>query len=51
MDAASRKFNIHEWKFNEDIFKELCGKFGVPSIDLFASRLDKQVPSFLFMET
>ena len=44
-DAASSKFNdIHEW--NEDAFKELCKEFGVPSIDLFASRLNKQVPRF-----
>ena len=46
-DAASRKFNDkHEWKLNEDIFKELCEHFGVPSIDRFASRLNKQVPRF-----
>ncbi|XP_045101188.1 uncharacterized protein LOC123498111 isoform X1 [Portunus trituberculatus] len=46
-DAASRKFNDrHEWKLNEDIFQELCKRFGVPSIDLFASRLNKQVPRF-----
>lgn len=46
-DAASRKFNDrHEWKLNEDIFKEICKIFGVPNIDLFASRLNKQVPRF-----
>lgn len=46
-DAASQKFNDrHEWKLNEDIFRELCGIFGTPSIDLFASRLNKQVPRF-----
>ena len=48
MDATSRKFNNrYEWKLNLDIFQELCEKFGVPSIDLFASRLHKQVPRFL----
>ena len=46
-EAASRKFNdIHEWKLNEDIFKELCGDFVVPIIDLFASGLYKEVPCF-----
>ena len=46
-DAASRKFNDrHGWTLNEDIFKELCEEFGVPSIDLLASRLNKQVPCF-----
>ena len=29
-NAASCKFNdIHEWKLNEDTFKELCEEFGV----------------------
>lgn len=46
-DAASRKFNDrHEWKLSEAIFRELCEVFGVPNIDLFASRLNKQVPRF-----
>ena len=49
LDAASHKFNDrHEWKLNEDIFTELCEHFGVPIIDLFASRLNKQVPHFCF---
>ena len=40
MDAMSRKFNDrHEWKLDENIFNELCEIFGVPSIDLFTSRL------------
>ena len=46
-DVASRKFNDkHEWKLNEDIFKELYEHFGVSSIDLFASILNKQMPRF-----
>lgn len=46
-DAASRKFNDrHEWKLNVEIFQKLCNIFGVPIIDLFASRLNKQVPRF-----
>lgn len=46
-DVASRKLNDrHEWKLDENIFKEICEIFGVPNIDLFASRLNKQVPRF-----
>ncbi|XP_045101334.1 uncharacterized protein LOC123498236 [Portunus trituberculatus] len=46
-DAASRQFNDrHEWKLNVGIFRELCNIFSVPSIDLFASRLNNQVPRF-----
>lgn len=46
-DKASRKFNDrHEWKLNETIFRDLCRIFGTPSIDLFASRLNKQVNRF-----
>lgn len=42
VDAASRKFNDqHEWKLNENIFRELCSDYGTPEIDLFASRLNK----------
>lgn len=46
-DEASRNFNDrHEWKLNPKIFKELCVVFGTPSIDLFASRLNKQIDCF-----
>lgn len=46
-DAASRKFNDqHEWKLNENIFRELFSDFGTPEIDLFASRLNNQVSRF-----
>ena len=46
-DTASRKFNDkHEWKLDENIFWEICKNFGTPSIDLFASRLNKQVNKF-----
>lgn len=46
-DTASRKFNDrHEWKLDEHIFRELCHIFGTPNIDLFASRLNRQVPQF-----
>ncbi|XP_076035570.1 uncharacterized protein LOC143021751 [Oratosquilla oratoria] len=46
-DTASRNFNDrHEWKLDEKIFKKLSIIFGTPNIDLFASRLNKQVPQF-----
>ena len=46
-DAAPRNFNDRlEWKLNPKIFKELCIVFGTPSIDLFASRLNKQLDRF-----
>lgn len=46
-DTPSRKFNDkHEWKLDENIFGDICKIFGLPSIDLFASRLNKQVKRF-----
>lgn len=46
-DKASRTFNDrHEWRLNENIFRDICKIFGVPNIDLFASRLNKQVTRF-----
>lgn len=46
-DAASRNFNDrHEWKLDPQLFQELCVIFGTPSIDLFASRLNKQLDCF-----
>lgn len=46
-DIASRKINDrHEWKLGENIFRELSQVFGTPSIDLFASRINKQVSTF-----
>ena len=40
------KVQWQTWMEVEDIFRELCEFFGVPSIDLFLSRLNKQVPHF-----
>ncbi|XP_050693987.1 uncharacterized protein LOC126984394 [Eriocheir sinensis] len=46
-DITSHRVNDrHEWKLNELIFQDLCHIFGTPSIDLFASRLNKQVAYF-----
>ena len=48
-DEESRKMEIHtEWKLNENLFQEICYflKFS-PDIDLFASRLNTQLPKFI----
>ena len=46
-DLASRKINDrHEWKLDPLIFASLCHVFGTPAIDLFASRLNKQINTF-----
>ncbi|MPD00508.1 hypothetical protein E2C01_095983 [Portunus trituberculatus] len=43
-DTASRIINDrHEWQLNVHIFRQLCGVFGTPVIDLFTSRLNNQV--------
>lgn len=46
-DRKSRKFNDHiEWQLNVDKFNKICKLWGRPEIDLFASRLNKQVHKF-----
>lgn len=46
-DLASRKVNDrHEWKLDIHLFQQLCGIFGTPVVDLFASRLNRQVDLF-----
>ena len=35
-----------EWKLDSQVFKNLCSKYGQPSIDLFASRLSNQLETF-----
>lgn len=43
-DAESRKFNENiEWMLNADIFKQLVEIWGIPDIDLFATRLNTQL--------
>ena len=36
-----------EWKLNLIVFKEICQTLGQPSIDLFASRLTKQMSTYM----
>lgn len=46
-DEASRKFNDQlEWKLNETIFQNICKRWGRLDIDLFASRLNAQLPNY-----
>ena len=47
-DRLSKDRNIDkEWKLNTDIFHQISYNFGVPCIDLFASRMNKQVARFV----
>ena len=46
-DAPSREFKDHtEWELNQDVFNKICDRWGVPSIYLFASRLNRKVKKF-----
>lgn len=46
-DEPSRKFNDDiEYMLCGDVFSNICQMFGVPDIDLFASRLNRQVHKF-----
>ena len=43
-DTASRKFHdASEWTLSKNIFNHLIACFGMPEIDFFASRLNKQL--------
>ena len=47
-DKASREFNIDiEWMLSPQIFHKLCAVMGTPDIDLFATRINKQLPKFI----
>ena len=35
-----------EWTLDEAIFEAICKKFGLPSIDLFATRLNNKVDRY-----
>ena len=50
-DEASREFDdTTEWTLRKDLFMEICQRFGNPSIDLFASRLNHQVARYCSWE-
>ena len=48
-DTESREFNDKtEWKLQEEVFAQICDYFQIqPSVDLFASRLNYQLPRFV----
>ena len=47
-DQQSRKFNDQtEWMLNKQVFKEIVSRFGTPDADLFASRLNTQLPTYV----
>ena len=47
-DKLSREFSdCSEWKLKAEIFQNLCDKFFYPDIDLFSSRLNKQVDCYV----
>ena len=47
-DEASRKFqDAAEWKIDPEIFKSLVEMHGLSEIDLFASRLNHQLPMYV----
>ena len=47
-DTASRQFrNLDtEWSISQERFDKICEIFGVPEIDMFASRLNKKLKKF-----
>ena len=46
-DSASRLFDDHtEWALKRDIFDYITQEMGCPTIDLFASRLNKKVENY-----
>lgn len=46
-DIESRRFNENiEWMLCPDVFQLLTKKWGIPDIDLFATRLNKQLPIY-----
>ena len=51
-DQLSRNFNLNlEWMLSKPIFQRIVSLFGKPDIDLFASRLNAQVETFVSWRT
>ena len=47
-DIASREFiDSAEWMISPNVFHDITKKFGMPDIDLFATRLNAQLPSYV----
>ena len=46
-DQRSRQFNERtEWHLREDVFQQITKLWGTPKIDLFASKLNSQLPKY-----
>ena len=42
-DGESRTFNDEtEWSIPSELFRQLCANFGIPTMDMFASRINKK---------
>jgi hypothetical protein len=47
-DRRSREFGDQtEWQLSEQVFQKICTRFGTPDVDLFASRLNAQLDTFV----
>ena len=47
-DKLSRHFNIHtEWALRQQVFDKLCTIFTIPHIDLFATRINAKLASYV----
>ena len=47
-DQASRLFNDRtEWQLDKSVFKKLLAIFGKPEVEMFASRLNHQLPLYV----
>jgi hypothetical protein len=47
-DFTSRNFNTHaEWKLDPEIFQRISTRYYKPEVDLFASRLNNQLPVYV----
>jgi hypothetical protein len=47
-DTRSRKFKDQtEWMLNKIVFNKIISTFGTQQVDLFASRLNKQLPKYV----
>lgn len=47
-DLASRVFNVDtEWMISPHVFHKLCVLFSKPKVDLFASRINAQLPNYV----
>lgn len=47
-DRRSRKFHDHlEWSLSQNLFEQICDTWGMPEIDLFASRKNRKLPKYV----